>query len=386
MQKKMLLIMLLTFILCPRLVLASGTIKFTNGKESIKSAVCNYKVTNNSYFKNMPLPSSYVKINFANEKLVGAESEQTYTYLGSDVTYNTFFSGEKFECPNKLSFRKELNSVQGHYVHQPKNDDDMDGNDFHLVFDKNGSTVTYNYTQGKDDTPKVTVKSECALTRTISDGQATKYQKLSPSELTYTTYSDNTTAFVGGDGTKYKISSGSISDCSTSNLISLHMNIKDNKISDYTISNCNPNTEQYCVGYRLSKYVNANPNMNDDGTVNNSGGSTTPTESTDSTIDFDITDENNCESYLGKITDKNAPAYYLHIVFNVMKYIAILLLGGLTVADIFKAITSQKDEGVKKIVPLLVKRLIIVVIIFFIPDLVEFMFELFGIITSTNCV
>ena len=97
--------------------------------------------------------------------------------------------------------------------------------------------------------------------------------------------------------------------------------------------------------------------------------------------DMDFT-TGDCESYLGLITDKNDPAYYLNFAFQLLKYAAIVVLFVLTIVDFAKATTSSKDDAVKKALQTAIKRLIIAVIIFFLPMLINFILDLLGIVTT----
>jgi len=93
----------------------------------------------------------------------------------------------------------------------------------------------------------------------------------------------------------------------------------------------------------------------------------------------------NCESILGKITDKNAPAYYLNFVFNLLKYATIILLFVLTIIDFAKATVASDKDALKKALQKSIKRLIIAIIIFFLPILLNFIFELLGWTTDPTC-
>lgn len=91
---------------------------------------------------------------------------------------------------------------------------------------------------------------------------------------------------------------------------------------------------------------------------------------------------NNCESYLGLITDDTDPAYYLNFAFQLLKYAAIVLLLVFTIVDFVKAVTSNKDDALKRALQTAVKRLIIAVIIFFLPTIINFILDLLGIIST----
>lgn len=100
---------------------------------------------------------------------------------------------------------------------------------------------------------------------------------------------------------------------------------------------------------------------------------------------FDYDENKACDSLLGKVTDKNAPAYYLHFAFNLIKYIAIVALLVLTVVEYVKAIASSNTDAIKKASQNTIKRLIIAVVIFLLPILIEFLFSLFGWTTDATC-
>lgn len=92
--------------------------------------------------------------------------------------------------------------------------------------------------------------------------------------------------------------------------------------------------------------------------------------------------DGSCKSLLGDINSKQAPAYYLNFAFNLVKYIAIILLLALTIVDFAKATASSKEEAIKKAAQATIKRFIIAVIIFFLPDLINFILKLLGIVTT----
>ena len=78
-----------------------------------------------------------------------------------------------------------------------------------------------------------------------------------------------------------------------------------------------------------------------------------------------------CGSILGNIDDSGDPAYYLNFVFNLMKYIAIIILFIFTIIEFAKAAISNDNDAIKKAAQKTVKRLIICIIIFFLPQLID---------------
>ena len=112
---------------------------------------------------------------------------------------------------------------------------------------------------------------------------------------------------------------------------------------------------------------------------------TIPKIDMDLPIDFDI--NKGCESYLGNPKDNvnKPPAYYLQFSFNLMKYIAIILLLVLTVMEYAKAVASSNQDAIKKATINTVKRIILAAVIFMLPMLIEFLFKVLGIYSSTTC-
>lgn len=100
-------------------------------------------------------------------------------------------------------------------------------------------------------------------------------------------------------------------------------------------------------------------------------------------IGWDFSD-GDCTSYLGD-GSKGTPMYYLNFVFNLIKYAAIILLLVLTIVDFLKAIVSGKDDEIKKATSKTIKRVIICIIIFFLPTLINFLLELLGLSTNPTC-
>ena len=96
--------------------------------------------------------------------------------------------------------------------------------------------------------------------------------------------------------------------------------------------------------------------------------------------DYDPTiDEQTCESLLGDPSPsdgaKKTPAYYLNFIFKVLRYIAIILLIVLSTMDFVTAVAAQDDDSIKKAFNKAIKRLILCVVIFVLPTLIEFILQ-----------
>ena len=85
-----------------------------------------------------------------------------------------------------------------------------------------------------------------------------------------------------------------------------------------------------------------------------------------------------CNTLLGDPDDKESPAYWLQLGLNVMKYIGIIALLGLSTMDFLKATVSGDKDAIKKATTTTAKRFIFVVILFFLPILIEVIMKLFG--------
>ncbi len=138
--------------------------------------------------------------------------------------------------------------------------------------------------------------------------------------------------------------------------------------------------ESYSEGaYRLSTDADKAAEYDDHATPTNPGiGGET---NINNNLEWDV-DE--CETLLGLATDPNAPAYWLNMAFQIIKYVAIVLLFVLTIVEFAKAIPSGKDDAIKKAAQNTIKRLIIAVLIFFLPELINFILELLGIVSDPS--
>ena len=103
--------------------------------------------------------------------------------------------------------------------------------------------------------------------------------------------------------------------------------------------------------------------------------------------DYTYDESDPCYSLLGNPEDNvnKPPAYYMNFVFNLIKYAAIVLLFVLTIVEFFKAVPSNDQDAIKKATQKTIKRLLIAVIIFFLPDLINFVLQLLGIISDPTC-
>ena len=69
---------------------------------------------------------------------------------------------------------------------------------------------------------------------------------------------------------------------------------------------------------------------------------------------------------------------FLQQMFNIFKYAAPLLCLALSITDFIKATASQDKEALMKAVKMTGKRIMYALILFFIPTLINFLFDLLG--------
>ena len=79
-----------------------------------------------------------------------------------------------------------------------------------------------------------------------------------------------------------------------------------------------------------------------------------------------------CSDLLGSPSTPGDPAYYLVVAFNVIKYVAIILLIVLSVIDFIGAVASSDQEALTKATKKVIKRFVLCVIIFMLPVLLKY--------------
>ena len=92
-----------------------------------------------------------------------------------------------------------------------------------------------------------------------------------------------------------------------------------------------------------------------------------------------------CASLLGNPTNPEEPAYYVRMLFQIIKYVCIIFLFVFSVIDFAKALTSE-DQGKFKVTGKRVgMRFVYLVALFFLPTVLSAVFEFLGIISSGDC-
>lgn len=82
----------------------------------------------------------------------------------------------------------------------------------------------------------------------------------------------------------------------------------------------------------------------------------------------------------------NRTYYLMQNIFKIIKYVAIILVVALSIADFVKAITLNDKDVLNKTISKSIKRLIIGIVIFFVPTLINFILELISEYTACNII
>ncbi len=86
-----------------------------------------------------------------------------------------------------------------------------------------------------------------------------------------------------------------------------------------------------------------------------------------------------CQGTLGSPDTPGTTAYLLQEIFDVIKLAVPVLLIVLTVIEFMKAVTSGKDDAIKVAFKHTITRLILGLIIFLLPTLIDYIMELLGL-------
>lgn len=104
------------------------------------------------------------------------------------------------------------------------------------------------------------------------------------------------------------------------------------------------------------------------------------------------TEQQNCESLLGSPyakggpTEGASPAYYLTFAFKIVRYVAIIILIVISIMDMLSAVTSHDNDQIKKATSKIIKRLIICILIFLLPGLLEWILSVIHNNATSLCI
>lgn len=86
-----------------------------------------------------------------------------------------------------------------------------------------------------------------------------------------------------------------------------------------------------------------------------------------------------CDTLLGSSDNKDYPMFWIVKGLDLIKYIAIIALLVLVTMDFLNALVQNDKDALKKAGTKAIKRFIYCVILFFVPTIVTFITDLFGI-------
>lgn len=85
-----------------------------------------------------------------------------------------------------------------------------------------------------------------------------------------------------------------------------------------------------------------------------------------------------CESLFGDPEDEDSFAYMLQTAFNIIKYAGPLLCIVFSGLDFVKAVVSDKKDELGRVIKRCLTRVVLALVLFFIPTLINFIFPLIG--------
>ena len=142
--------------------------------------------------------------------------------------------------------------------------------------------------------------------------------------------------------------------------------------------------------------ISKNPIMTENETPSQADGGENIYDGTEFEVEYDEIEivplqpkEENCDSLLGSTTCSTGsncePAFYLQIAFTVMKYAAIIILIVMTMFESIGSLTSNDDGAMKKSLNKCIIRLVLCVLIFFAPVILEYLFTWMKVYTPSTC-
>lgn len=92
----------------------------------------------------------------------------------------------------------------------------------------------------------------------------------------------------------------------------------------------------------------------------------------------DNDEKEKCEGLFGDPDDDDSFAHLLQIAFTIIKYAGPLLCIVFSSIDLVKTVVSDDKDAMSKTVKKCLKRVVLALILFFIPTIVNFLFPLLG--------
>lgn len=91
-----------------------------------------------------------------------------------------------------------------------------------------------------------------------------------------------------------------------------------------------------------------------------------------------VLEEASCDTVLGDLEDSKSIAYLLQEIFKVMKFATPVLVLIFSIIDFIKSVTTQDKEILQKAIKRTIIRVIVGLVVFVIPSICNFIFDLLG--------
>lgn len=91
-----------------------------------------------------------------------------------------------------------------------------------------------------------------------------------------------------------------------------------------------------------------------------------------------VLEEASCDTVLGDLEDSKSIAYLLQEIFKVMKFATPVLVLIFSIIDFIKSVTTQDKEILQKAIKRTIIRVIVGLVVFVIPSICNFIFNLLG--------
>lgn len=92
----------------------------------------------------------------------------------------------------------------------------------------------------------------------------------------------------------------------------------------------------------------------------------------------DADEKKQCTGLFGDPEDEDSFAYLLQYAFTIMKFAGPILCIAFSIVDFVKAVVSDKKDELARVVKRSLTRVVLALVLFFIPIIVDFLFPLLG--------
>ena len=87
-----------------------------------------------------------------------------------------------------------------------------------------------------------------------------------------------------------------------------------------------------------------------------------------------------CSDYLGLVSTTGSPAYFIDLIYDIVKYLSVIIVIVLSVFDVIKVmVSSDADKKTKEVLIRIIIRVVILIAILIIPTIIDLVGNMFGI-------